>query len=68
MPTAEQLFAFAAQFEGAYAPTVTIEIQISFDSLDGLTTAGLRDHQLPRLPAADAGPPADGAGDGPLCR
>lgn len=46
VPTAEELFAFAAQFDGAYAPTVTIEIKISFDSLEGLTTAGLRAARL----------------------
>jgi glycerophosphoryl diester phosphodiesterase len=42
VPTAAELFAYAAQFDGAYAPTVTIEIKISFDSADGLTAAGLR--------------------------
>jgi glycerophosphoryl diester phosphodiesterase len=42
VPTAAELFAFAAQFDGIYAPTVTIEIKISFDSIDGLTAAGLR--------------------------
>ncbi|MFC4250444.1 glycerophosphodiester phosphodiesterase [Sinimarinibacterium flocculans] len=46
VPTAEELFAFAAQFEGDYAPTVTIEIKISFDGVEGLTTAGLRAAQL----------------------
>ncbi len=42
VPTAAELFAFAARFTGAYAPTVTIEIKISFDSAEGVTTAGLR--------------------------
>jgi glycerophosphoryl diester phosphodiesterase len=46
VPTAAELFAFAAQFQGDYAPTVTIEIKISFDGLEGLTTAGLRAAQL----------------------
>ena len=46
VPTAAELFAVAAQFDGAYAPTVTIEIKISFDSVDGLTTAGLRAARL----------------------
>ncbi len=42
VPTAEELFVFAAGFSGRYAPTVTIEIKISFDSATGLTTDGLR--------------------------
>ncbi|MES0873781.1 glycerophosphodiester phosphodiesterase [Sinimarinibacterium thermocellulolyticum] len=46
VPTATELFDFAAQFKGAYAPTVTIEIKIGLDSLDGLTAAGLRAAQL----------------------
>lgn len=46
VPTAAELFAYAATFTGDYAPTVTIEIKISFDSLGGVTTEGLETAQL----------------------
>lgn len=46
VPTAAELFAYAATFSGAYAPTVTIEVKISFDSLGGVTTEGLKTAQL----------------------
>ncbi len=46
VPTAAELFAYAATFSGVYAPTVTIEVKISFDSLGGVTTEGLKTAQL----------------------
>ncbi|MDP9139354.1 MAG: hypothetical protein M3O62_00995 [Pseudomonadota bacterium] len=46
VPTAAELFAYAATFSGVYAPTVTIEVKISFDSLGGVTVDGLKTAQL----------------------
>ncbi|MDD3763655.1 MAG: glycerophosphodiester phosphodiesterase family protein [Nevskiales bacterium] len=39
VPTAQDLFAFAASFQGVYAPTVTIEIKLSAGDLFGTQAA-----------------------------
>lgn len=49
VPTAEELFAYAARFSGVYAPTVTIEIKISPTSLQAIVGRHAADVLVPLI-------------------